>query len=97
VNIKDIPSIPDRLRYAFDNTMSKGMIALIGLLGVLSTLVVGISPEGGEQFNFTEAIWQSLMRTLDAGTMDDDTGWGFRITMSRIVIMGDVGPDYCAG
>ena len=28
-------SMPDRLRYAFDNTMSKGTIALIGLLAAL--------------------------------------------------------------
>jgi hypothetical protein len=35
-------SLPDRLRYAFDNTMSKGTIALIGLLAALSTLVIGV-------------------------------------------------------
>ena len=56
-------SLPDRIHYAFDNTMSRGTIALIGLLGLLSTLVVvviagfvtvvGISPEGGEQLSFT--------------------------------------------
>ena len=91
-------SLPDRIHYAFDNTMSRGTIALIGLLGLLSTLVVvviagfvtvvGISPEGGEQLSFTEAIWQSLMRTLDSGTMGGDTGWAFRISMLLVTFGG---------
>jgi voltage-gated potassium channel Kch len=91
-------SLPDRIHYAFDNTMSRGTIALIGLLGLLSALVVvviagfvtvvGISPEGGEQLSFTEAIWQSLMRTLDSGTMGGDTGWAFRISMLLVTFGG---------
>jgi voltage-gated potassium channel Kch len=91
-------SMPDRLRYAFDNTMSKGTIALIGLLAALSTLVivviatvvtlVGITPEGGDQLSFTEAIWMSLMRTLDSGTMGGDAGWSFRIAMLLVTFGG---------
>jgi voltage-gated potassium channel Kch len=91
-------SLPDRLRYAFDNTMSKGTIALIGLLAALSTLVigviaafvtiVGIAPEGGDQLTFTEAIWMSLMRTLDSGTMGGDAGWPFRIAMLLVTFGG---------
>lgn len=91
-------SLPDRLRYAFDNTMSKGTIALIGLLAALSTLVigviaafvtvVGIAPEGGDQLTFTEAIWMSLMRTLDSGTMGGDAGWSFRIAMLLVTFGG---------
>jgi ion channel POLLUX/CASTOR len=91
-------SLNDRLRYAFDNTMARGTIALIGWLAALSTLVVvviamfvtlvGITPEGGEQFSFPEAIWQSLMRTLDAGTMGGDAGWAFRLTMLLVTFGG---------
>ena len=91
-------SMPDRLRYAFDNTMSKGTIALIGLLAALSTLVIGviaavvtvagIAPEGGDQLSFTEAIWMSLMRTLDSGTMGGDAGWSFRIAMLLVTFGG---------
>ncbi|MBC8078112.1 MAG: potassium transporter TrkA [Chloroflexales bacterium] len=91
-------SLNDRLRYAFDNTMSKGTIALIGLLGALSMLVVvvvalfvtvvGIRPEGGEQLSFPEAVWQSLMRTLDSGTMGGDIGWSFRIAMLVVTFGG---------
>jgi voltage-gated potassium channel Kch len=91
-------SLPARLRYAFDNTMSKGTIALIGLLAALSTLVivivavvvtaVGIAPEGADQLSFTEAIWMSLMRTLDSGTMGGDAGWAFRIAMLLVTFGG---------
>src|SRR6476469_8720314 len=91
-------TLPDRLRYAFDNTMSKGTIALIGLLAALSTLVigviaafvtiVGIAPEGSDQLTFTEPIWMSLLRTLDSGTMGGDAGWSFRIAMLLVTFGG---------
>jgi voltage-gated potassium channel Kch len=88
-----------RLRYAFDNTMAKGPIALIGWLFLASAIfilvvtaivvVAGISPEDGERLNFVEAAWLSLMRTLDAGTMGGDAGWGFRLAM-LVVTMGGI-------
>ena len=91
-------SLNDRFRYAFDNTMSKGTIALIGWLAALSALVVviiasfvtivGIAPEGGDQLSLPEAIWLSLMRTLDAGTMGGDAGWGFRLSMLLVTFGG---------
>src|ERR1051325_7788812 len=91
-------SLNDRFRYAFDNTMSKGTIALIGWRAALSALVVviiatfvtivGIAPQGGDQVSLTEAIWLSLMRTLDAGTMGGDAGWGFRISMLLVTFGG---------
>src|SRR5262245_5003224 len=91
-------SLPDRLRYAFDNTMSKGTIALIGLLAALSTLVVvvmavlvtivGITPEGADQLSFPEAVWQSLMRELDSGAVGGDAGWPFRLSMLLVTFGG---------
>ncbi len=91
-------SLNNRLRYAFDNIMSKGPIALIGLLAALSTLVIvimalfvtvtGITPEGSTQLSFPEAVWQSLMRTLDSGTMGGDVGWSFRIAMLLVTFGG---------
>ena len=38
--------------------------------------------------SFLEAFWASLMRTLDAGTMGADAGWGFRIVMLLVTIGG---------
>lgn len=87
-----------RLRYKFDNLMSKGPIALIGWLGLLSLLLVatagiiltisGFSQDDSESLGFIEAAWESLMRTLDPGTMGGDTGWGFRLTMLGVTLGG---------
>lgn len=91
----------ERLRYQFDNTMSKGAIALIGWLFILSVILIcvvslivfltSISPaqEDGPPSSFLEVAWMSLMRTLDAGTMGGDTGWSFRLAM-LVVTMGGV-------
>lgn len=89
----------DRLRYAFDNTMARGPIALIGWLAGLSLAVIvvaggvisltSIRPgnEGG-RLGFCEAAWQSLMRTFDAGTMGADEGWGYRLVMLVVTLGG---------
>ncbi|MBK9103647.1 MAG: potassium transporter TrkA [Saprospiraceae bacterium] len=91
-------SFSQKLRYRFDNLMSKGPIAMISLLAIISTLVVAvagavlwlfhISPEGEEPMNFVEGAWQSLMRTLDSGTMGGDAGWGFRIVAFLVTLGG---------
>lgn len=92
-------SFRQRLRYRFDNLMSKGPIAMIALLAIMSLVVVvaagvilslfQIAPEGSEPMNFVEGAWQSLMRTLDSGTMGGDAGWGFRI-VAFIVTLGGI-------
>jgi hypothetical protein len=91
-------SLPDRLRYRFDNIMSRGTIALIGLLAGLSMLIIvvmavfitiaGVVPEGGENLSLIEAIWQSMMHELDAGAVGADTGWAFRMSMLLVTIGG---------
>ena len=91
-------SIAERLRYEFDKSMAAGPIALIGWLAVISLIMIGFaglvltvtrfSQEGGEPLNFVEAFWESLMRTLDSGTMGGDTGWGFRLVMLFVTLTG---------
>lgn len=91
------PGFGDRFRYWFDGVMSKGMIALVGLLALASVVfIAGISllvvifqlfPDGGS-LDFPEAFWGSLMRTLDSGTMGGDVGVGFRIAMLIVTIGG---------
>lgn len=91
-------SFSQKLRYKFDNLMSKGTIALIATLGILSVALVvtagiiltisGFSQEDAESLGFIEAAWESLMRTLDPGTMGGDTGWGFRIVMLCVTLGG---------
>ncbi len=90
-------TLKDRLRYHFDNMMSKGPIALIGwlfiasaiLIALISLIVVafGIGPEG--RGTFLEVAWASLMRTLDAGTMGGDEGhWTFLLAMLVVTFGG---------
>lgn len=88
----------ERLRYAFDNTLAKGTIALIFWLAVVSLVAIcifaailaitGITQPEHEPLSFFEAAWESLMRTLDSGTMGGDEGWGFRIIMLGVTLLG---------
>lgn len=93
------PTFRQRLRYWFDNLMSRGTPALIGILFVASLLVVliagavvslsGFVQEGENgRLGFGEAVWQSLMRTLDSGTMGGDTGSGYRGVMLLVTLGG---------
>lgn len=91
-----------RWRYAFDEFMAKGTIALIFGLGVVSLLFIlvmaaivflagvqPIMPDGAAQdLGYFEAAWQSLVRTLDPGVMGVDAGWGFRISMLCVTLGG---------
>ena len=96
--MKNKASFFDKLKYAFENTLSAGTIALIGWLSVISFVIIliagaivaltGISPEGSEQLGFIEGVWQSLMRTMDAGTIGGDSGWSFRIIMIFVTFGG---------
>ena len=91
-------SLAARLRYGFDTSMSAGPIALIGWLAVLSLIVIVIAalllvglqvaPEGQPPASFAESLWGSLMRSMDAGTVAGDTGWGFRIIGLLVTIAG---------
>src|SRR6201999_3918921 len=93
----------ERLRYAFDKSLSGGTISLIGWLGLGSVLIVLIAtvillltgitpavPEGQDPQTFTlaEALWQSLMRSMDPGTLAGDNGWPYRILMLVVTIGG---------
>lgn len=89
------------LRYRFDNTMSRGPIALIGWLAAVSValiflitllvLIFGIGPKDdvGTSLGFFDTMWYGLMRTLDAGTMGGDSGsWPFLFAMLGVTLGG---------
>ncbi len=91
------PTLRQRLRYRFDRLMSHGTPAMIGVLFVLSLVVIllagifltatGISQDTNP-LPLGEAIWESLMRTLDPGTMGSDNGSGFRAVMLFVTLGG---------
>ena len=70
-------SLKQRIQYHFDNIMSKGTIALIGLLCSVTLLLVCVAGliclflgiDGG----IGETIWVSFMHALDPGTITTDT------------------------
>ena len=91
-------TLREKIRYRFDNYISRGSGALIGGLALISLVIVAaagavvaltrVAPEGSEPLSFFEGAWDSLMRTLDAGTMGGDTGWGFRLVMFAVTVGG---------
>ncbi len=92
------PALGQRLRYAFDNLMSRGTIAIMGLLGLATVgfvlvmamivVVLGAYPGDDDFGDFWDIVWGNLMRTLDPGTMGGDLGWGFRALMLVVTIGG---------
>jgi voltage-gated potassium channel Kch len=89
------PSRGERLRYVFDNFMARGTIALI--LGLFVVAVIGVIvitlvvaflypvPDTG----LSDLLWNSMMRTLDPGTMGGDTGpFGFLLGMLLVTLFG---------
>jgi len=92
------PTFRQRIRYQFDNLMSRGTPAMIGMLFLLSLGVISIASaiitfaqltqDGSDPLTFGEAAWESMMRTLDSGTMGGDTGTWFRIIMFVVTLGG---------
>ncbi|HEX8151475.1 MAG TPA: potassium transporter TrkA [Thermoanaerobaculia bacterium] len=95
-------TLKQRLRYAFDNTLSRGTPALIAWLAILTVAflavasifltLMGAAPrdEGGAAMSFPALMWHNLMRTLDAGTMGGDTGSVGYLLMMLAVTLGGV-------
>ncbi len=92
-------SFKDVIKYKIDNFMSKGTISLISALFIASLFIIitssliitifQIKPSRyADEMNFYEAFWESLMRTLDPGTMGADEGWGFRFIMLGVTMGG---------
>lgn len=76
------PLLTERLRYAFDNSLTRGPIAIIGWLALASLAVMiavavvvwigGIAPD--ENGSLHTLLWLNLMRLLDAGNVGGDDG-----------------------
>ena len=76
-------TLHQRLRYAFDNAMARGPVALIGLLFAASFLIIlvaaaviqlaGLGPPDSPG-SLGGRIYHVLLRTLDPGTVSSDQG-----------------------
>ena len=92
-----------RLRYRMDNLLSRGVWAVLLWLGAATAVLVvissalltifGLTFADSENTSWIEDVWQSLLRTLDTGTMAADTGWGPRalaliVTLAGLLLAG---------
>ena len=95
------PTLGQRLKYAFDNTMSKGTPALVGWLAVATialivvfsviTLLFNLSPEsdGAKRPGLIRQMFNTLLHAMDAGTIAGDSGnWKFLVVMLLLTLGG---------
>ncbi len=84
----------EKVRYQIDNIMSKGTIALIGLLFGITLIVVGVAGIAavvfGAEGGLSSQIWASAMHVLDAGTLTADTldSIPYVVIMSLVTLCG---------
>ncbi|NIN64360.1 MAG: potassium transporter TrkA [Anaerolineae bacterium] len=87
------PSFLDRLRYAFDNLMSRGTIAMIGWLALVTlmvTLAVSVIvwlTRIASEATFADQFWSYLTLALDTDAWTDQ-GWSFRLAAITIAFLG---------
>jgi voltage-gated potassium channel Kch len=89
-----------KLRYAFDNTMSRGTPALVMWLGIISvamillvTVIVALIQaltRDAEGEDFVALFWRNLLRTLDPGTMGGDSGSPLFLLAMLAITLGGV-------
>lgn len=96
--MEDHFTIRQKIRYHWDNLMSRGPAAMLAVLAVATCIMVagvgtlitlsGVHPDGHEPHGLLENAWLTLMRTLDPGNVADDVGWPFRVVMLVITVAG---------
>ena len=87
----------DRFRYAFDNAMARGSVALIGWLFALSLLLIAVFVAvvvlfglDAERRSVPDVAWAGLMRALDAGAMGGDEGTWPLLFVTLALTLGGV-------
>jgi len=90
-------TLSQQLRYRFDNTLSRGLWAVLAWLGVIALLfflliagllsLTGLGPQD-QGTSFFEGLWFAITRSLDPGTFSGDEGNRFRFVMLLVTIAG---------
>jgi ion channel POLLUX/CASTOR len=99
--MKKNTSFKEKAKYKFDNFVSRGTLALISWLGILSLLVIvifafillllGQRPHDNEEFGIMDSIWSNLNLMLDPGLLSDTSAnWVLRIYFLVVTIIGVV-------
>jgi len=90
-------TLHQRIRYRFDNALTRGISLILVWLGVIVLAVIlvmafivwlwGIGP-GDQSVPYLESAWLALTRTLDPGTFGGDEGGRFRFLMLIVTLAG---------
>lgn len=92
----DEVSFLEKIRYKFDNLMSKGTgILLLSLASATAIMIAVISlivwlTQSGPTSSFTELLWMGLMRAIDSGTVSGDTGSVGYIFLMFVTTLGGI-------
>ena len=85
------PTLVDRIRYAFDNSLSRGTFPLIGWLAVASVILVIVSAavlsllQVSPVNRFVDLVWLLTLHTLGKSVPNSDgAGWLYLILMLLI-------------
>jgi len=85
-----------KLKYRFDNLMSKGTGALIGSLAILTFLLVTIFAfiiwitGASNGSSFSSLFWSGIMHSIDSGTISGDTGSFLFVGSMFIITLGGI-------
>ncbi|WKY47831.1 hypothetical protein Q5O24_00455 [Eubacteriaceae bacterium ES3] len=86
----------ERLKYKFDNLMSKGTgVLLLSLACATAVMILVVSlivwmTRSGPTNSFTELLWMGLMRAIDSGTVSGDTGSIGYIFLMFVTTLGGI-------
>jgi voltage-gated potassium channel Kch len=94
-------SLRERLRYWFDNTMSKGAPALVGLLAAVLLLMIAVfavlvsivdpgQDESGGKRNILTVLWMTMLRAMDPGNLGGDQEGAPFLTLMLGVTLGGI-------
>jgi len=86
----------NKLKYRFDNLMSKGTGVLIGSLAIVTLLMVTIVcfivwvSGSSDGTSFLGLFWMGVLRSLDPGTMGGDTGSFLFVGAMFVITLGGI-------
>ncbi len=90
-------TVKDKVRYRFDNTISRGTLPVILWLAAFTIALVFVAAlvltitgtgVGNDDSSLAETFWQSFLRILDPGTFSGDSGWFLRIVTLIVTLLG---------